>query len=629
MADTVIAPTDGTSTRSLENVLRQSRGENVGMSLRTWSKVSKQLDDVSKLLTLVYGEVGSVKTALADLQIDVHKLHVRLDEVDITKSQIELVKSDCSGLQLELGKCTAKIDELATVSITNFEQIKTSVERPHAEIGTPVIPDFNQAMVALETSLCSYVEKSKETQVAALEDHGKEIQARATREFNLRTVGLSEDATEDTREMIDRFLKNTLKVTSPRVERAVRVGRNDAGPRTVLRTSARGQGFGGIRVWARESKVTKVEVQYTDVLKQFVVLRVTSKNQHAFLIITYFAPPGAPIYANSVDESPYVALTSEVAKCQQTGPVILVGDFNCRISSAQREDLGDHGAGWRTENTMDPWKRTSEDKECNQFANGFLSLASVCGLTILNGTSKFPLTQERTFQSERGFSVIDYLLVDRQARDTITSFRLLPFQPESDHRPLLFSISGYTRSQKTYMIQPQPRQFLDYKLRDRFSELLETRIQGVTDSGSVVSTIVTTADEVFRTGPLGDQPWSSETCKEARRKALNSADSERSNAFRSYKKLIRSLKRKYIREQQVILTEELTHTPQLFWIRFQVPRSIPELSRPELVGYLQHLYFIPQAEKMPQAIGAVCVFSKDEVERTLASMKAGTARDLH
>ncbi|KAL3687809.1 hypothetical protein R1sor_014118 [Riccia sorocarpa] len=131
----------------------------------------------------------------------------------------------------------------------------------------------------------------------------------------------------------------------------------------------RGRGFGGIRVWVKQGNSTHVEVELIDEAHQFVVLRLHGKKP-SFLIVSYFAPHGSPVYENA-DTDPFMCLTSTVVKYQELGLVWLVSDFNSRVSNGQNTGLGDDGAGWRTEVLEATWPRESEDREHNRFAEMF------------------------------------------------------------------------------------------------------------------------------------------------------------------------------------------------------------------------------------------------------------------
>ncbi|KAL3687804.1 hypothetical protein R1sor_014113 [Riccia sorocarpa] len=217
-----------------------------------------------------------------------------------------------------------------------------------------------------------------------LQSQDKERQDRAGRELNLRIVGLRADADEDTREVVSTLLHDVLKVSTPRFDRAVRIGRSSdsvveggfglwesADIVTLVETwvwkesvfnlpgfvnlisvwnpkrMAKGRGFGGIAVWIRESLSSTVTVEVVDVLKQFIILRLDRSKQTSFLVVAYYAPAGAPIYAAGDGGSPFMALSRLIIEFQEKGRVFVVGDFNSRSGLAQGEAPGGDMQIWQ------------------------------------------------------------------------------------------------------------------------------------------------------------------------------------------------------------------------------------------------------------------------------------------
>ncbi|KAL3677268.1 hypothetical protein R1sor_027216 [Riccia sorocarpa] len=157
-----------------------------------------------------------------------------------------------------------------------------------------------------------------------------------------------------------------------------------------------------------------------------------------------------------------------------------------------------------------------------------------------------------------------------------------------------------------------------WKLKNRYEEALKERLNGSSEAEVVIRTIMQTSAEIF-----------TEACRNARRMAITAMKKERAVAVRCYKNLVRSSKRKYLRELQLILVKEFRREPQKFWQRLKTQRVKPELQRSSLISYLEQLYHIPMAEGMPQAEGQVCTFSKTEVEDAIKGMRSGAAPDFN
>ncbi|KAL3677237.1 hypothetical protein R1sor_027185 [Riccia sorocarpa] len=80
----------------------------------------------------------------------------------------------------------------------------------------------------------TYAQAARETQVTLAREQEVEKEARAARSLNLRFVGVEEKNDEDMMETVTTLCKDVLKVATPRFVRAVRVGRSEKGPRTIL-----------------------------------------------------------------------------------------------------------------------------------------------------------------------------------------------------------------------------------------------------------------------------------------------------------------------------------------------------------------------------------------------------------
>ncbi|KAL3684143.1 hypothetical protein R1sor_002165 [Riccia sorocarpa] len=192
----------------------------------------------------------------------------------------------------------------------------------------------------------------------------------------------------------------------------------------------KGRGSSGIHIWLRENLDIMIGVEVVDMTQQFVALRISGTRTISFLVISYFAPPGAFIYESTGEGDPFTSLTRVVSRLQEIGLVWAVGDYNSRTKSAPCGDLAD-SITRRKHDYSDTWAQMSADPGRNQFAEAFLRFVSVYKMTILNGTRKSPETQGFMYQSIQGRSTTDYIFASQEARNRIVDFSLLPFQPES------------------------------------------------------------------------------------------------------------------------------------------------------------------------------------------------------
>ncbi|KAL3696399.1 hypothetical protein R1sor_010475 [Riccia sorocarpa] len=581
--------------------------------------------------------------------------------------------------------------------------------------------DLPQIVEAMEEKFKSYADVARSTQKDWLEAQEREREARMSRRKNLRVVGLLEEEAEDTPVRVASFFKEVLKVNSPVVEQATRIGRSDKGARTILvrfrsteekavvlnnrsmlkghriwldedltpaQTAAkqkellkvreannagfiaylrdgcavsdvlllaetwetgeqskvdiihftrltsvwnhkgRGRGHGGIAVWVRQGLRLAVSVEKLDTNKQFIVLRVQGRNRRppVFVVAVYFAPQGAPVYAKYETASdPFHELSKTVTTLQEAGVVYVLGDFNSRIGNWQTE-VHEDTAVWRSGDT-EPWTRVSADSGINGFAEYFRQFASVCDLTILNGTSKCADTEHWTFSSHAGASIVDFLLASRSAREGVVNFHFGPFCPESDHRAILFSIGGFQTNSHERRSQPLLSFFLNPALKGVYEREVESRISG-SNLGLVPLNLMEAAKTIFPSRQTADKVWCDDACRQARVSALNCDPLHRREEFRSYKNFVRARRRRWLQARQNTLAEELRKKPQIFWKRLRSRTGAAEISSSALQDYIKQLYWFADAEGMPVPTEDGCTFRLEEVERELKRMEVGKSADL-
>ncbi|KAL3677224.1 hypothetical protein R1sor_027172 [Riccia sorocarpa] len=124
------------------------------------------------------------------------------------------------------------------------------------------------------------------------------------------------------------------------------------------------------------------------------------------------------------------------------------------------------------------------------------------------------------------------------------------------------------------------------------------------------------------------QPWFDQDCHDARTLALVCSPDTRQEAFRSYKYFIRGRKRRFIKEQQRTLTEELKKDLVSFWNRLRTRRISPPLLEADLKDYVALLYSFPTAGLMDPPSGPSCVFSEEEVALEMCKLGTHRAADI-
>ncbi|KAL3687819.1 hypothetical protein R1sor_014128 [Riccia sorocarpa] len=517
--------------------------------------------------------------------------------------------------------------------------------------------DRGSLLADIDGKLKLHAEETRVVQTSLIAEQEKEREERAGRRLNLRLAGLDEVAGEDTQSMVKEFLQDVLKVATPRITYAARVGRSDRGTRTILLKFAsvedravvlgnqgmlkgqtwecseenlvdlpgfvrkasvwnskryvKGRGYGGLVVWAREGLMMEVEVAHLDPRKQFVSIRLNERGSISFLVFAYFAPSGSHVYRNLEGEETFLGITNELIKLRDVGPTWILGDFNSRICELQGLGSIEEEVVFESGPVGEDWIRVSEDQSHNTRRDEFLKFINTCGLTIVNGTKRFEDTSGFTCVTARGGSVVDFLLASPGARDRIASFCIEPLTPESDHRALFCTLEGFRRGG----IQKRRRKVewcINKEHCDRYEEVLASRLEADISPQQLSAVIGQTAQDVLLKAKPRRQAWFDEACRKERLKAMACTHEERPTAFRAYKNFIRGKKRSFYREQQVILTREFMKDPQMFWKRLSTRPVESELAVEDLIRYVTDLYFFPSGDRMPPACVPACSFSDDE-----------------
>ena len=160
----------------------------------------------------------------------------------------------------------------------------------------------------------------------------------------------------------------------------------------------------------------------------------------------------SPAY-NTVDVDLFETLENDISFFQEIGDVFLTGDFNSRVGYKSDFIVCDtlnsstDIDGYIPDNNL-YW--ASNNKSHNSHGLKLLDLCKTYSLRIVNG--RIGNSNDFTFFSRNGSSVIDYLLTHEQNLHLLNSFQVCPFNKRSDHTPLSFSIrcNNYVPLNKSY-----------------------------------------------------------------------------------------------------------------------------------------------------------------------------------
>ncbi|KAL3677242.1 hypothetical protein R1sor_027190 [Riccia sorocarpa] len=650
------------------------------------NQLHKQVEDHS---TASHLQTTTVSTSVIEARSDICSLRTRLDghfafqrnqfnelvqAKDAIAKQADDAVTQIQEHKLILESIGDKVKSNTDLEQRLTEQVAKLENRVDPQGGVTTVPaDMTQLLDVMEDKFRSYADVTRTVQTSWLEGQERERTARAARSRNLRITGLPENEGEDAVTMAATLFKDVFILLSLSMHRELVVywnvgGLTDAvieGNKTLWAQTdllmlaetwedsaeskvdipgfwrltsvwnqkkfARGRGFGGIGIWLRRNMTGTVKLEHADTRKEFIVLRIEAKprTRPKFIVAVYFAPYGAPIYSDGTfDPDPFLGITSVIRPLEEHGAVYVVGDFNARILTLQNEGVDEVGTSTWRHSTEDGWIRSSEDLGMNGFTEPFGRFVHTCDLTILNGVDKFNRSGGFTCYSHAGSSTVDFLLAGRDARDQVAMFELGDLVPESDHKPLIFSIMGFPprgvqRDKATVKIQ------LDPTHRENYEHNLTLKLTNPEVDAYTLSSLLTQAAvHSFPTRKLRDRSWFDDDCDQARKVAIESSPENRSSEYRKYKSYIRAKKRRWIQARQITLTEELKRRPQIFRRKFRTPLAPSALAPEDLYEYVERLYHSNDGSTGTQAIGPSCHFTEQEISRELARMESGKATDL-
>ena len=193
--------------------------------------------------------------------------------------------------------------------------------------------------------------------------------------------------------------------------------------------------------------------------------------QDIYIINVYVKPVGSSGKDKSVDGRETIRQVEQIVnELQDSGEVILCGDFNARTSNCpglvKHDDDDRHHIPLPDNYIPDTFtQRTSQDKQTNSFGKDFLRLVINNRLTILNGRTLGDFSGSFTSIQVHGCSVIDYFAISSSIYKSVNHMTVMDFTQFSDHKPLSLELSTKKFSVKVYeplesSFEPAPSRFI-------------------------------------------------------------------------------------------------------------------------------------------------------------------------
>ena len=244
--------------------------------------------------------------------------------------------------------------------------------------------------------------------------------------------------------------------------------------------------------------------------------RLLGSTKDLIIINIYDSPPNSSYKARKEKEGDPDSTLSKVDEfCAQLQPgsmIFIAGDMNAR-TGAQNSVTGNEHVVLHQLLNNDPSRddcsltschRNSRDGITNERGNQLLDFGCEWNLTILNGSVLGDILGDWTCYRYNGSSVVDYIMVSHELKDSISHLKILELSEHSDHRPLLCSLrSTYVAEQMRTTIENFEDKPLGYKwdpqLNESKKKFLSAQEQEsvATKIADVCATSCNSKDEVY------------------------------------------------------------------------------------------------------------------------------------
>lgn len=363
---------------------------------------------------------------------------------------------------------------------------------------------------------------------------------------------------------------------------------------------------------------------------QFHIAHSQYQTQQLFIGLVYMPPVNSTFWQGGAytAQGVFESLTQDIAHYKHNGSVLVLGDFNAHTaglndtssdSSQLLQDLGLGGDYDTVQPAYAPRSNLDIHRPCQQ-GRRLIQCCLDSGCVLLNGRAPGdPQGLHTYYYCGMPNGCLDYGICDASLFHNISNFQVLPIEPSSDHCPLACAVQLHTthinavngevmhniHAQDTAGGNPVINQpvLWDQELRDSYVAALQQphvldRLQqisrdlesGSTDTCTAADTLTdllyNTAKGVFGVAKSNTRylPGNNRTakkwfkhCKQEwsnLKAAIRRGDTHAADQYRrEFNRVKRRWQRRYNRQAQAKMMDDLLHNPRKFWSGFKGKRA--------------------------------------------------------
>ena len=361
---------------------------------------------------------------------------------------------------------------------------------------------------------------------------------------------------------------------------------------------------GGIAIFAKEylqKMLQPIHTENQDIIWLKISKQCSNLPKDIYLGTMYFSPLKGEI--RNCDK--IKNLSEEIINFRREGvDIILQGDFNARTANCtdfvQPDKFDPMDLNLQIEQ-FHIHPRNSKDKKVDGRGKELLDLCKSLDLNILNGRKTGDIFGDFTSFQWNGNGIVDYLITSQNLYSSVLSLQVGSFMPWiSDHCPLHYTFQTactnipdidnnsdlYPLENKFYWDKEATNKFVE-GLKSEQGKNRITNILNITDANIMVSELNDALKSVAINSKIkvsknrvrknfSDSPWYDSECSNAKKDIIKLAKQIKKDPFnnsiketlyrlkKSYKKIVRSKKRKYNLEiiNQLNCSKKSTKT---FW----------------------------------------------------------------